>query len=80
MLYKVNKNLLYKSAKDKIISTHPELLHKLKSQKFKDALIFLDGFLACLNVMAEDPIRKQDIDELVVQELVKFILDEKRES
>ena len=80
MVYTVDKNKLYKDVRERIILNTPELLHLLTSEKFKTALVHIGGFISCLEVMAEDPVRDQDTHELVLTELVKYVIDEKGQS
>jgi len=40
---------------------------------------FVDGFVSCLNFMAEDPISIKEVDELVLKELIKFLIKEMKE-
>lgn len=79
LVYTIDKNEFYKLIKQRIISSHPDLLQLLTSKKFKESLIFLKGFNSCLTVMAESPVNESEVKDLLVKEAVKFILapDEK---
>jgi hypothetical protein len=71
-----DKNLIYKEVRQRIISSRPELLHKLTSKKFAEAMLVLRGFLSCFQIMAEEPIREKEIKDLLLAELVNYICDE----
>lgn len=75
-----DRHLIHKRVRQHIITANPELLHKLTAQKFSESLIFLRGFMSCLVVMVEEPIRESEIEQLVISELVKYITDEGSES
>lgn len=80
MVYTLEKNQLYKDVRERIILSNPDMLHMLTSEKFKTAMVHIGGFISCLEIMAEEPIREQDTKELILTEVVKFIVDEKRQS
>jgi hypothetical protein len=71
-----DKHLIHKEVRQRIITQRPELLHKLTSKKFAESLLILRGFLSCFNIMAEEPLREQEIKDLLLTELVKYICDE----
>lgn len=81
-IYSIDKDRfeIYNSVRKRIIVTRPELLHKLTSKRFSEALIFLKGFMSCLLIMAEEPIRTEEIKEFALSELVNYILDENDKS
>lgn len=78
VLYDVekDKHIIHKEVRQRIITQRPELLHKLTSKKFAEALLILRGFLSCFQIMAEEPVKETEVKDLLLTELVNYICDE----
>lgn len=76
MDYTYNKHELKKKLRKHFNSTFPELQMHFTNHLFERSLDFINGFVACLSVMGEEPIQKAEADELLFQQLSDFLVKE----
>lgn len=74
MVYKLNKHGLLKKIKHHILINHPEKYQQINSRLFEESLIYITGFIKCIEVMGEEPIREKDVDQLVFDEIVNYLM------
>lgn len=53
---------------------------RLSQKHFVKAMIFLKGYIACLEVLAEEPLNVNEIHKQLQEEVVKFIVEEINEE
>lgn len=82
MNYTYNPHRLRKQVNQHFDTKLPTYQTHLTASKFKSAFSFVDGFIACLKVLGEDPIDAKEMDDLIFKEVVDFLVkdieDEKR--
>ena len=75
MQYQLHRREFKKKVIRYFKANRPEYLNDLNSNRYALLFAFLDGFIACINVMGEDPIRNRDVDDLLLTESVKFLVN-----
>lgn len=70
----LNKNKFTKQIRQHFNLNHSEYVSELTSNIMKEAIIFTDGFLACVKIISEEPIREEEVEKLIFDETIKYII------
>lgn len=72
-MIKIDKNKLRKEIKHYILNHSPDQRNEITGRLLNKALIFIDGFIICLESMGELPMREDDIFEAVKEQALSYV-------
>jgi len=73
LLYNIDKNLLIRQVKQYVVNNYTEHQSHLTKRMMVEMIEFLDGFVRCLQVMGEEPMRDQEVQQLIFDESILYI-------
>lgn len=70
----IQKNTFTKRLRKYFNLHHSACVTHLTSSLLKEAIVFTDGFLACIKIVGEDPIREEELENVIFEQTVNYII------
>ena len=79
-LINLDRNILRKKVKKYVLLKFPEDRNKLTNRLMSDMNFYISGFVSCIKKMGEEPMRDKEIDTLIMEEAVDFVVNQIRDE